>query len=152
MHEKWANVNWNMSNGQIARLLNISASTVSRYRKAHGIPPSTKAKNYFTDLHLTSSKTKPIRDLDYNFAYNVRKDGRRKATKPYRKAVIDTYGPKCKICGYYRPPIHNHVHHLVPLSQNGSNTIRNGIVLCSRCHDEVHAGLLNLSERLKVTS
>jgi len=147
MHEKWLNIDWTKSNGQIAREVGVSTSTVSRYRSRNKIPPSTHTRNLTPKLYTYSSATKPIRDLDYEFVAQIRPDGRRKSNGSYRRAVIATHGEACMVCGYYRPPVSNHVHHIVPLSEGGKNTIRNGIVLCSRCHDEVHAGILDLSER-----
>ena len=104
MHE----IDWTKSNGQIAKDLDVSASTVSRMRKRLGLEPSTHAKNYRSDLHTYSSKTKPIRDLDYEFALYVRKDGRKKANKAFRKAALDYYGNACMACGYNKERISNH--------------------------------------------
>lgn len=147
MHEKWLNIDWTKSNGQIAREIGVSASTVSRHRSRNKISPSTHTRNPTPKLYKFSSATKPIRDLDHEFSSWTRADGRPKANASYRKAIFETYGLACMSCGYHRPPVPNHIHHIVPLSKGGKNTIRNGIVLCSRCHDEVHAGILDLSER-----
>ena len=60
------------------------------------------------------------------------------------------FGKACTICQYCKPFINNHCHHIVSLANGGKNTINNGIVLCSRCHDEVHAGIINLEEYTKL--
>ena len=53
---------------------------------------------------------------------------------------------KCRICGW----THEHwsaadprileLHHLNPHRKHGANELKNLIVICSKCHDEVHAG------------
>jgi hypothetical protein len=35
------------------------------------------------------------------------------------------------------------LHHFVEHAQGGTNTVENLLVLCSKCHDEVHAGRMN---------
>ena len=42
------------------------------------------------------------------------------------------------------------LHHIQAHAQRGENTARNLIVLCSRCHDEVHAGRLDINSRLEI--
>lgn len=142
----YSQVDWSLNNGEIARQLGISNKTVWMKRKRLNIPPATtrgrcNPNNRFTKAYLFSSAAKPKRELDHVFALSPRGDGRKKAGNAYRKAVLEIYGPQCQLCGYYKPPLSNHVHHIVPLSEGGLNTIRNGCVLCSRCHDEVHAGI-----------
>lgn len=136
MHE-WSSVDWSQSNGRIAKRLGISASTVSRYRVKNNIPPSSHTRNPTIDLYAFSSATKPIRDPDYEFAA---------PKKSWRSAVKSFYGSACQICGYHKLPIPNHCHHIVPKFQGGLHTVSNAVVLCSRCHDEVHAGILDLSQ------
>jgi len=40
------------------------------------------------------------------------------------------------------------LHHIQAHAQRGENTAENLIVLCSRCHDEVHAGRLDINSRI----
>jgi 5-methylcytosine-specific restriction endonuclease McrA len=148
----WSQVDWSLNNGQISRQLNVATKTVWCRRKKLGLPASTGVgqcakEDRCKTNHLTSPVTQPIRNLDYEFACTNYK-GRRKATKAYRNAVLETWGSMCELCSYWEEAIHNDVHHIVPLSQNGSNTIRNGIVLCSRCHAEVHANVRSIPESL----
>lgn len=50
------------------------------------------------------------------------------------EAVFIQQKGKCLLCG---GPI-QHCHHIVPKSQDGSDTIENRAGLCYRCHDRVH--------------
>lgn len=58
---------------------------------------------------------------------------------------------KCRACGWtverYSPtdPRILELHHMEEHVAHGPNTAENLIVLCSRCHDKVHAGTLDLS-------
>ena len=146
---EWDKVDWNLNNGEIARLLGLHTTTVFEARKKRNISPATtpgrcSPENRFKESYKYSPVTKPIRDLDYEFSVSIRKDGRKKANKSFRQAAIDMLGPICKICGYYKESISNHVHHIIPLSEGGKNNIRNAIILCSRCHNEVHANVITI--------
>ncbi|MEB8488164.1 MULTISPECIES: RRXRR domain-containing protein [Acidithiobacillus] len=47
----------------------------------------------------------------------------------------------CIVCGSTE---HLHDHHLRKRSQQGSNRANNQVTLCDNCHDDVHAGLIEL--------
>ncbi|WP_241801577.1 HNH endonuclease, partial [Acidithiobacillus caldus] len=47
----------------------------------------------------------------------------------------------CVICGGKE---HLQVHHLRKRSQQGSHRVGNQVALCEDCHDDVHAGLIDL--------
>lgn len=148
---KWDDVDWTQSNHDLALQYGVRTRTVAKARERRGLPNPRfghgKGDPNAADREVwkLSPANKPIRDLDYEFACDIRKDGRRKANSSFRRAVIDMFGSECSNCGYHKPPVKPHVHHIVSLGEGGKNCIRNGIVLCSRCHDEVHAGLLSLT-------
>ncbi|MBD5559970.1 MAG: hypothetical protein HDQ87_06380 [Clostridia bacterium] len=51
-----------------------------------------------------------------------------------REAIETIQGERCLLCG---KPI-EHLHHIVPRSQNGMNTLENLAGLCRKCHERVH--------------
>lgn len=54
----------------------------------------------------------------------------------WSRSVLSAYGNRCEKCGWSSARCD--VHHRVPKSQGGKNTISNGIVLCPNCHREQH--------------
>lgn len=68
-----------------------------------------------------------------------------------QKSVYSRDKDSCRSCGWNhgrrRPddPRYLELHHLQEHVDGGLNTEENLIVICSRCHDEVHAGRLTLS-------
>lgn len=52
-----------------------------------------------------------------------------------RNKVFEIHGHKCKICGDINDI---HVHHIIPISQGGTNVIENLIPLCKKCHESQH--------------
>ncbi len=139
-------IDWTLSNTRIASAHNLHPREVARLRSEAGVPLPT-GRGYPKRRHLPHAKgsVRIITDLDFEFAFKSSgKDNRVKGSKAWKRAVLNHYGDACTTCGYRRLPISNHCHHRVALKDGGKNTIRNGIVLCSRCHDEVHAGLISL--------
>lgn len=65
----------------------------------------------------------------------VRKDVRRRKWGPREQIKA----MPCAICGYNR--LKSEPHRIVPGTQGGLYVIGNMVPLCSRCHDEVEAGL-----------
>ena len=53
----------------------------------------------------------------------------------------------CQMCGRKVWGSDSHVHHIVPLSQGGTTTLDNLILLCSDCHSKVHNRYLNVRNR-----
>lgn len=51
--------------------------------------------------------------------------------------VLDRDGYRCRICGA-EAKNRKGIHHVVFLSQGGSDTLRNMILLCLKCHDGFH--------------
>lgn len=61
-----------------------------------------------------------------------------------RRAVYRRDDYTCQRCGAQSGPhasgdgVPLHAHHVVPLSEGGSNQLSNLLTLCERCHDEAH--------------
>ena len=71
-----------------------------------------------------------------------------------QKAVYDRDRNTCLLCGWTRErwrredPRILELHHLERHATGGPNSPDNLMVICSRCHDEVHAGRLDLPDDL----
>ena len=86
-----------------------------------------------------------------------------KRRKKIRKTAIDYLGGKCRVCGYYRCIAALDFHHLdeskkkFGLSQRGMtrswektrNELEKCVLLCSNCHRELHAGILQPHEVIR---
>lgn len=59
-----------------------------------------------------------------------------KSRASWSKAVIKAKGNMCESCGWDRARCD--VHHKIPKSDGGLNTIENGVVLCPNCHRLEH--------------
>ena len=156
----WESVDWTKGNKSIAKELGLAPSVVVRRRKKLNIPNSTitgtpkgvKRSKEFKDRvsRFMKGKTwKRIDDWDYQWSSKSKKG---KPSKSYKKAVKRAFGVACEICGYHKPPIENHCHHIVEKHRGGTDTIRNSMIVCSRCHDEIHAGILEIPQHIKERS
>jgi hypothetical protein len=65
----------------------------------------------------------------------------RLATGPMRKALI-TRDKGCVCCG--APPIYCDAHHVISWIDGGETKINNLVLLCKRCHRDLHAGHWNI--------
>ncbi|MEU4290187.1 DUF222 domain-containing protein [Kribbella sp. NPDC026596] len=65
----------------------------------------------------------------------------RLATGPIRKALI-ARDKGCVCCG--APPIYCDAHHVISWIDGGETTITNLVLLCKRCHRDLHAGHWNI--------
>jgi len=45
---------------------------------------------------------------------------------------------KCQMCGMKKKDKLHEIHHIIPISQGGSNKRSNLKVLCEKCHKEIH--------------
>ncbi len=129
------------SDKEIAELMSYGRQTVYEYRRKYNLPPDLKKRQ---SPHYKLTGRRSIHDLDYEYSYIIKR-GEKKGSNAWKKAVKKHYGLACCVCGYYKEKVSNHCHHRLPLSQDGKNTVRNGVVLCSRCHEEEHAGYLDLT-------
>lgn len=70
----------------------------------------------------------------------------RKIPFDVQKAVYERAKSSCELCGWNRErwtredPRILELHHLSEHAEGGKNVAENLIVLCSKCHDDVHAG------------
>ncbi|MCK4626980.1 MAG: HNH endonuclease [Phycisphaerae bacterium] len=70
----------------------------------------------------------------------------RKIPFEIQKKVYKRAGSTCELCGWTRDrwtredPRILELHHVAEHATGGPNTPENLVVLCSRCHDDVHAG------------
>jgi hypothetical protein len=62
--------------------------------------------------------------------------------------------PNCKSQLFQRDDNRSYleVHHIVPLSEGGDDTLVNAAALCPSCHRELHFGKLRLEKRVKLKS
>jgi HNH endonuclease len=71
-----------------------------------------------------------------------------------QKIVYERDNNTCRMCSWTRAkwtrqdPRILELHHLETHASGGHNTPENLVVLCSKCHDEVHAGRLNLPDTI----
>ncbi|TCC24125.1 HNH endonuclease [Kribbella sindirgiensis] len=66
----------------------------------------------------------------------------RLATGPMRKALI-TRDKGCVCCG--APPLYCDAHHVISWIDGGETNITNLVLLCKRCHRDLHAGHWNIN-------
>lgn len=145
----YSNIDWSLSNHSIAQILGITRGSVRKKREKLGLPPS---------IHKSSGNPNPYKgpkrsittDIDFEFAWKKKGKNGKGGGKAWSRAVKNAKGVVCQICGYNKNSIINDCHHITPISKGGKNTIRNGIVLCARCHTEVHAGILKISDHIDI--
>ena len=71
-----------------------------------------------------------------------------------QKQVFQNAGNRCQLCGWTREkwtrenPRIFELHHLTEHAKGGRNTSENLIVVCSQCHDDVHAGRQEIPSKL----
>lgn len=65
-------------------------------------------------------------------------DPKREYTEDERIAVFRLQGGKCQRCGEMLEMNNFHVHHKVPWTKGGQTTLENALLLCERCHIDLH--------------
>ena len=65
-------------------------------------------------------------------------------TKAY---ILYRDGYTCQYCNNKRKDSRLHVHHVIYVSNGGSDRPNNLLTLCILCHDDLHAGLLTLTKK-----
>lgn len=69
-----------------------------------------------------------------------------------QRAVYQRDANKCRVCGWgmsdwsASDPRFLELHHVKPHAKRGRNDANNLVVVCSRCHDDVHAGRTSVSD------
>lgn len=72
-----------------------------------------------------------------------------------QKQVYERANNCCELCGWNharwsrRDPRIAELHHVTEHADGGANTVENLVVLCSRCHDDVHAGRREIPEEFQ---
>ena len=64
-------------------------------------------------------------------------------TQKTKEEILEKQGGYCDCCGSPLHPYHRdgrpcHIHHRNPKHKDGSNSIRNGVALCTLCHTAIH--------------
>lgn len=122
-----------MSLPEISIECGIPVTTLNRYLKQAGYDILVNRK-VITYPYVISRRIS--KGIDFDF---------KKSTEPWKNSLVFHYGHKCAVCGYDKIV---EAHHIIPMSEGGITSIKNGILLCPNCHAEVHAKLLDLSEAL----
>lgn len=65
-------------------------------------------------------------------------DPRRDYTEEEKIAIFRMYNGKCQRCGKKLEMDNYHVHHKIPWSEGGRTTLENALLLCERCHRDLH--------------
>lgn len=65
-------------------------------------------------------------------------DPKREYTEEERIAIFRINNGKCQRCGEKLRMDNFHVHHKVPWAKGGQTTLENALLLCERCHRELH--------------
>jgi len=76
---------------------------------------------------------------------------KRTITPGQKKAFISAVGSRCEKCGERDIAVLD-LHHIKPVSEGGSDTPSNLIVLCASCHRRVHGGSLTTKELRRIVS
>jgi len=63
------------------------------------------------------------------------------------KMVRARDGMHCRICGRRVYGKDAHVHHIIPKSQGGTDSLDNLILVCPRCHSRIHGRYLNVRNK-----
>ena len=70
----------------------------------------------------------------------------RKIPFEVQRTVYERANSTCELCGWSRKmwtksdPRILELHHILEHAEGGPNVPKNLLVLCSRCHDDIHAG------------
>lgn len=87
-----------------------------------------------------------VKDLDIRFPWYGRMS--LDIWRPLRQWVYERDGGKCQYCGNPVELFECHIHHVLELSQNGTNHPSNLKTLCIPCHKDRHPFMKTQLERL----
>ena len=111
---------------------------------------STKKIRELTGLNKTTI-TRRLKRLGFKIKRNINfvKGHTKRITHGfyYRIKCYKEKNKECKICGWN---ISIDIHHIIPLSDNGTNKEENLISLCPNHHRMVHRGLIDLEDLKKM--
>lgn len=94
--------------------------------KLRGIKRSEETKKKMSE----AARRRPLKRHDTEFIFESKGQ--------WSRAAKRAYGEACQRCGWEEALCD--VHHKIPRSQGGKNTIANAVVLCPNCHRIVHSG------------
>ena len=63
---------------------------------------------------------------------------------PWRREVFAAYGAVCRVRGCSRSGALLHAHHIIHRSMCGPSVRQNGMAVCGRHHDQIHAYLIRI--------
>jgi hypothetical protein len=81
---------------------------------------------------------------------NLENDPYIKSLRHYKSIRLQTHTMQCDICGYVPPREFStilHVHHFIPFSSGGGNSLNNLMLVCPTCHAICHK-IIRVSENL----
>lgn len=145
------------------RLSSKCKSCINEYSKEYRQRPDIKQK--ISKYHKEYKKDKIKRDIinkrqrEYNKTekYKSQKNSNRRIWSKTQKYKAILYkGGKCIICGYNKCQAALDFHHTDPLIKEGvkdyvkfeqnKKELDKCVLVCCRCHREIHAGLINLKD------
>lgn len=153
-----------LSMTKIAKELNVSYVTISRYTRKFDLKANYLRNNKPKDKPKVCSKCGETDITKFNFSlYNVCKSCNGKKSKEYnqrkRLKYLELKGNKCQICGYDKYHGALEFHHTDPKDKSDKlnhqsltqgkisfvlQELEKCILICSNCHREIHAGLINI--------
>jgi len=110
----------------------------ARYRKEHPAL-QIRARQYVAKWYQEHKEERKEYLKEYSKGY------RAKHTKGERKGR----GNVCEVCGETTPCLLN-VHHIIPRSIGGDDTMENKITVCVNCHRMIHRGKILLLKKGKL--
>ncbi len=146
----------------IAKELNVSYTTISRYSRKFGLKPNYLRNNKPKSKSTICSKCGETNPLQFTHnLYNICKKCNGKKSKEYnlkrRLKFLELIGNKCEICGYnkYHGALEFHHRNTEEKSEKINHQsltqyktsfvleeLKKCILVCSNCHREIHAGLI----------
>jgi len=124
----------------------------NRRRKEGWIPPSIKVKkdNILRVIRELAKRYPPSKFVYEEASFNIRKLVEPNVNgKEYQKnlwnALIYRAGNKCEVCGKVDRKLQ--MHHIVPLSKGGSNSVTNILIVCEQCHKGIHEGRIKIEKK-----
>ena len=156
-----------LSMTKIANQLNVSYITVSRYTKRYNLEPNYlrgNKPNKKNTIRICSKCGETDITKFYKSSYYLCKSCNKVLTKDNNKKRKEKYmallGGKCQVCGYDKYYGVLEFHHKDPSTKSEllnkqtliqyndtfiKEELKKCILVCSNCHREIHAGLINVN-------
>jgi 5-methylcytosine-specific restriction endonuclease McrA len=155
IRDELSTVDWTRSTRELADEYGCTKETVRTYRKRAGFERAQSVRNPVYESIDWSLSRREIA-LRYGLSFwTVRKWARRLLKGQKRKPTATPRKPKipslaCSECGYLRPGVSNHRHHIIHRKDGGDDSLHNLVSLCPNCHAEAHAGFLTVESNVQV--